>query len=96
MKKTLTEGMFIDLMRNSSRGDSFSYKGLKVLFNLIEEREEHIGEEIEFCAADIDMIYNEDSLESILDYYDFETLEELEDNTIVKHVTDDIYIYEKF
>lgn len=55
MKITVDFGMFADSFRKADRKESFSYCGLKALFDYLEEWEEDTGEEIEldpigFCC----------------------------------------------
>ena len=73
----LSEGLFMDLMGNRDY-HGFSYKGLKALYDMIEEFEDCMGEPMEFDRVAISMVYSEyDSLESLMLDYDL-TAKELE------------------
>lgn len=47
MKITVTFSDFVDAFRHAGRQDTFSYDGLRALFDFLEEVERDIGEEID-------------------------------------------------
>ena len=61
------------------RPDNFSYQGLRLLFDYLEEFEESTGEEIEFDVIAICCDFSEDSFENIADLYGIE-LDKTEDD----------------
>ena len=96
MKITVDIHMFRDEFRKYDRYDSFSYEGYAVLFDYLEELEESCGEEWELDVIAICCDWTEEPLQDILDNYNVETLEELEEQTTVLHVQGDMYIYQAF
>lgn len=96
MKITVDIHMFRDEFRKYGRYDSFSYVGYAILFDYLEEIEESCGKEWELDVIAICCDWAEEPLQDILDNYNLETLEELEEQTTVLHVQDDMYIYASF
>jgi len=96
MKITVDIHMFRDEFRKYDRYDSFSYEGYEVLFDYLEELEESCGEEWELDVITMCCDWSEEPLQDILDNYNLETLEELEEQTTVLHVQGDMYIYQAF
>jgi len=77
----VTETMFIDTFKKI-RPNNFSYDGLKVLFEHLEEYENSTGEEIEFDVIAICCDYSEyETKKELLENYDYETIEEIEEQT---------------
>lgn len=79
MKQTITFNQFVDQFKDYERADNFSYNGLKVLYNHIEE-----------CYPDFDLDvialcceYSEDELDEHLENYGLRSKRELQDNTLV-------------
>ena len=73
----LSEGLFVGLMGDRDY-HGFSYKGLEVIYQMIEEFEDFMGEPTKFDRAAIKMAYSEyDSLESLMLDYNL-AVEELE------------------
>jgi len=54
------------------RPDNFSYEGLKILFEYLEEYEMDIGEELELDVIGLCCDFSEDSFENIADLYGIE------------------------
>jgi len=54
------------------RPDNFSYEGLKILFEYLEEYEMGIGEELELDVIGLCCDFSEDSFENIADLYGIE------------------------
>ena len=95
MKKTIYLGDFRDAFIRAGRKQNFSYDGLEVLFDYLEE----IDSEYELDVIEICCEYCEMTLEELNSEYceDFETLEEacdkLSENTTVCGTTDDSIIF---
>lgn len=83
MKQTINLYQFRDAFHRMDRADAFTYEGLEVLFNGLEEFEEDTGEEMELdvialCCdfsemteEDIKQSYNVNLEESSKDLYDW-------------------------
>ena len=83
MKKTISVYDFEQAFQDHGRGSSFSYEGLKALFEYLKEMESGIGEELELdpVAIDCDFCEYESALACINDCgYDFEPEEEDEED----------------
>jgi hypothetical protein len=74
---------FCDAFRHEDRNENFSYEGKRHLFDYLEEYEESTGEPIELDIIALCCEYNEDPLSEVLENYNLESLEELQDNTYV-------------
>ena len=96
MKQTVNIYDFREAFRRMDRGNTFSYEGYQVLFDYMEDIEEQCDMEFELDPIAICCDWSEDSIENVLKEYDLETLEDLEDRTIVLRVNDDTIIYEAF
>jgi len=96
MKQSIELHQFQDAFRNMGRQDQFSRKGLRVLFEYLEEYEESTGEEIELDVIGLCCDYSEDSIENVLKEYSLDSIEDLQDNTTVIMVDDETIIYVGF
>lgn len=99
MFTTVSNHAFVDAFRGSNTyGDNFSYNGLNTLFDIIEEYEESIGEEIELDIVALCCGYSEyASLRDVASNYASEfkdTIEEMEKDGEDEESIDD-YIREK-
>jgi len=65
------------------RPNNFSYEGLTVLWEYFQEYEESTGTEIELDVIAICCDYTESTISEALDNYGLNSIEELEDQTIV-------------
>jgi len=86
MIEQVTRNSFIDAFKMSgSYKDNFTYAGLNALFDYLESYEEDTGEKIELDIVAISCDYNEynDFAELQENYKDIETMEELEEQTII-------------
>ncbi len=85
MKQSINQSQFIDAFHNMDRGDQFSHQGLCALYNWLEQYEEDTGEEIELDVIALCCDFTEyesfDELRGV--YPDIETVEDLEDHTVV-------------
>jgi hypothetical protein len=93
MKITVDVHTFREQFRLYDRYDTFSYNGYEVLFNFLEDC---FGDDYELDVIEICCDWAEEPLQDILDNYNLETLEELEEQTTVLHVQGDMYIYQAF
>ena len=82
IKETITQSQFMDAFRCSEfRKDSFSYEGLKVLYNYLWDLSEDVGD-IELDIIEIDCDYTEYcNLKDMQNHYDVQSLDDVRDNT---------------
>ena len=92
MKQTINVYQFRDAFMDL-RPNNFSYEGLAVLFDWFEEYEESTGTEVELDVIAICIDYTQSTIKEALEYYSLNSLEELEDQTIVIPVNDEEIIY---
>jgi hypothetical protein len=89
MKTTVYFAEFRDHF-NEIRPDNFSYQGLRILFDYLEEFEESTGEEVEFDVIAICCDFTEDSFENIADQYgielDLEMDEDYQKQQVIEHL----------
>lgn len=74
-----------------SRKDNFSYEGLEVLYNYLEDAGYTELDVIALCGE-----FTESIIKEALDCYDLDSIEELEANTTVLHVDDENIIYANY
>lgn len=86
MKTTVNESDFRTAFYNI-RKENFTYEGLGILFESLEQYEEETGEEIELDVIALCCEYSEDDLEEVLKNYELDSLDELNDKTLVLGVT---------
>lgn len=72
MKQAVSLYDFRDAFRRMDRMDQFTYEGLEVLFDYLEEYEESTGEEIELDVIALCCDYAEDTPEQIAQEYNIE------------------------
>lgn len=102
---------FREAFRLAGRGDQFSYEGLEVLFDYLENYSDETGEHVELDVAALCCEYYELSIEELIDNYniDLSEVEEddqdsiievvreyLEDNTSVCGQVSDGFVYAAF
>ena len=92
MIQTITKSMFRDAFQHTDRKDTFSYEGLGVLFDHLEELDENMELDVIGICCD----FTEDTVENVLKQYSMESLEELRDSTCVLRVNEDTIIYGVF
>jgi len=90
----VTREMFINEFK-AIRPDNFSHEGLNELFNYFEQLEDDCDMRIELDVIAICCEWREDSLQDILDNYQLESLEELQENTHVIEL-DNTILYKEF
>ena len=82
---------------NSLRPNNFSHEGLEVLFDHLEEYEGSDSESgIELDVIAICCDFTECSIKEVLNDCNLESLEELEQNTMVLKVDDNTIIYQNY
>ena len=112
MKQTINLYAFRNAFYKMGRKDSFSWEGLEVLFNYIEELEMATGEEIELDVISLCGDFVESIIEDLIREYDIDlsdcdtddeeairetVMEYMEQNTIVCGVTSGgSVVYEAF
>jgi len=106
MHQSINEYQFRDAFRSMGRGDQFSYEGLNILFNGLEQYEADTGEGVELDVIALCCDFSEESEEEIKENYSYmikegEDLEQfLSDNTWVlgSHEEDGkkYFIYQQF
>lgn len=79
-----------------TRPENFSYEGLEVLFDFLEEIYEETGEEYELDVIALCCDYVESTVGEALKEYGLKSLEELEENTTVLKVDDKTIIYRTY
>lgn len=102
---------FREAFRLAGRMDQFSYEGLEVLFDYLEELSEDTGEAIELDVIALCCEYYESSIEELIDNYNIDMSEVdkddpdsiievvrgyLENNTSVCGEVDDGFVYAAF
>lgn len=85
MKQTINVHDFREAFRQCGRQGQFSYAGLEVLFDYLEECEESTGEEIELDVIALCCEYAEDSPADIAESYDIDLPEREEDEDDEEH-----------
>lgn len=99
MKQTINQYAFEQAFRDSSRKDTFSYAGLKALFEYLEQYEEDSGEEVELDVIALCCEYTEyENLKEFQDAYseEWKTLEDIEDSTQVIRIDNGRFIIQDF
>lgn len=86
MKTTVSKHDFRKAFEDYNRQDNFSYEGLDALFDYLENYEEETDSEIELDVIALCCEFMEETIDYILDYYDLDSLDELQDNTTVIYV----------
>lgn len=98
---------FRDAFRSAGRKDQFSYDGLRVIFEHLEDLEEDIGEPIELDVVAICCDYSEMTPEEIIEAYNvpYDAAEDdiretvlcfIEDRTTIVGETDETIVFAQF
>jgi len=77
------------------RQENFSYEGLEVLFDHLDELSDDCGT-IELDVLAICCDYTESTISEALAWYNLESLEDLQYNTLVLNVDSDTIIYQNY
>jgi hypothetical protein len=87
MKTTVSRYDFERAFVDADRKENFSYEGLKVLFDYLEDYEEQTGEEIELDVIALCCDYSEDNPDDIIANYSID-VEGLDDDEKIDAVRD--------
>ena len=107
MKTTIYLHDFRNAFHQCGRGEQFSYDGLRVLFEALEEWEDGGGEEVELDVIALCCEFSEETPEQIAENYSIEleadgnelnnVLDYLHDHTMICGVTKDgLIVYQAF
>ena len=98
MKTTISIYDFRDAFHQCGRGDQFSYDGLRVLFEALEQYEDDTGSEVELDVIGLCCEYSEDTPEEIAENYGY-TFDEDENeddetrqNAIIQFLNDRTFV----
>ena len=84
--KTFNENDFINEFQAYNRMDNFSIKGLRILFNALEELAQDCGFNIEMDVIGLCCDYNEDSLYDIVSSYGLDVTDLADDDLVAEMV----------
>ena len=87
MKTTVSRYDFERAFADAGRKENFSYEGLSVLFDYLEDYEEQTGEEIELDVIALCCDYSEDTAEDIAQNYSID-IEGMDEDEILDAVRD--------
>ena len=88
MKTTVNLYQFRKAFNDMGRGEQFSYDGLEVLFDYLEQYENDTGEEVELDVIALCCEYSEDTPQNIADLYGIELDPEEDEEEHLKQVKD--------
>ena len=89
MKQTINFYQFSDAFK-SLRPDNFSYDGLQLLFEHLENLKEEMQQEIELDVIAICCDYSEDTIDNIASNYDIDLPDYLEEDDIAEYVSEQL------
>ena len=72
MKQTINIYAFCNAFYKMGRKDNFSYDGLKILFDYLEELEQDTGEEMELDVIALCCDYAESTIDELISAYDID------------------------
>ena len=99
MNQSITKCQFHDKFRDMGRGEQFSYEGKNALYDWLEELAEDTGQEysLDVIALCCEFTEYADLEEFQADYGDdCETMEDIENSTIVIPISGDSFIIQQF
>ncbi len=99
MKITINFDGFERAFQRYGRGEQFSYEGLQALFEWLEDIESDMGEEQELDVIGLCCEFAEfESLKEFQDDYgtDYESIEDIENDTIVIPIDKESFIIQQF
>lgn len=101
MKTTVSIHDFRDAFQSMGRGSQFTYEGLELLFEYLEEMEQGSGEEMELDVIAICCDFAESTPEEIMSEYDLEEDEDVAEflamnTTLVGETDEGTYVYVQF
>ena len=107
MKQTINKTQFIDAFQSSQYKDNFSYDGLGMLYEYLEDLADETGEEYDLDLVALACEFTESSYDEVISDYSLisdddnsskqqDVLDYLEYNTVVCNYNDDIVLYHQF
>jgi len=99
MRRTVNVYDFRQAFKDSGRNDNFTYEGLGALFEYLVSLEEDTGEEMELDVIGICCDFSEyEDLKEFQENYgdEYQTIEDIEDQTTVIPVDGDRFIIQQF
>jgi len=99
MKQTINESQFHDAFIRMNRKENFSYEGRKALFEYLEQYEQDCGEEVELDVIALCCEYTEyEDLKAFQADYgeEYESIEDIEDETTVIRIDDESFLIQQF
>ena len=99
MRRTVNVYDFRQAFKDSGRNDNFTYEGLGALFEYLVSLEEDTGEEMELDVIGICGEFSEyEDLKEFQENYgdEYQTIEDIEDQTTVIPVDGDRFIIQQF
>ena len=84
---------FHEAFRLAGRSDQFSYEGLEVLFDYLEELSESTGESIELDVVALCCEYYESSIEELIDNYNIDVSDADGDEDEIKTIVEEYLQY---
>lgn len=90
----VTETIFRDQFYKMDRGKQFSYAAMTELYDFILEAS--LGSDIELDVIALCCDFSEDNLEDVLNNYELDSLEELQNQTWAVMLDDDTVLYQIF
>ena len=95
MIQTITVSDFRDAFRSMGRNEQFSYEGLELIFDYIEEYEQDSGEQVELDVIGICCAWAEDTPEDIAAAYDI-NIEGKDEDEIKQEVIDHLEYHTQY
>ena len=100
MKQTINLSQFRDAFNRMERGNQFSYEGLEILFNGLEQLSDDCGQELDLDVIALCCDFCEMTELEIRDSYDLDdsqsSTQYLNDNTWVLGATDKTVVFQQF
>ena len=90
MKTTVSLHDFREAFRTASRTDNFSYEGLELLFEHLEQYEEDAGEELELDVVALCCDYYEQDAAGIADDYDLELPDDADEEETAEAIAEQL------
>ena len=80
---------FREAFRLAGRSDQFSYEGLEVLFDYLEEYSDSAGENVELDVVALCCDYYESSIDELIENYDIDVSDADEDEEEIKSIVEE-------
>lgn len=100
MKQAVNFTDFVDAFRDMNRDNQFTYLGKRALFDYLESLEDDTGQEIELDVIALCCEYSEyENLKEFQEAYsseDYQTIEDIENQTTVIKIDDEAFIIVAF